>query len=379
MQTAADLSNWRQSPQNHTTFHHLPPEIATARIRAGQDTPAAFSKSAKSLDGFALRLPNGSTLDLEQFLGATSTDAMIVLRDGELVFETYRNGMEPKSRHIAMSATKAVIGLLAECLAVDGAIELDAPITRYVPEIASSPYAGATTRNLLDMRASVAFNEAQEKAYARSVGWEPTGREEVGIKAFFTGLRAPAAEHGGPFLYHSANTDLLGWTLERATGKDIPDLLSGRLWAHFAVDDAALTLDWAGFARSAGGLCPTIRDLARLGRIISNDGRQGDRQILPSRVIDDLESGGDRRAWASGQWAEAFAPISRNMSYRSGWYTIDGDPQILFAMGVHGQNLFIDRANKIVIAKFSSWSQPTDGRALWLSHAAVDEIRRCLS
>jgi CubicO group peptidase (beta-lactamase class C family) len=48
---------------------------------------------------------------------------------------------------------------------------------------------------------------------------------------------------------------------------------------------------------------------------------------------------------------------------------------VLFAMGVYGQNLFIDRANKIVIAMFLS--QPTDGRALWLSHTAVDEIRGC--
>ena len=85
------------------------------------------------------------------------------------------------------------------------------------------------------------------------------------------------------------------------------------------------------------------------------------------------------RVWTAGQWAEVFAPISRKMSYRSGWYTVDGDPQVLFAMGVHGQNLFIDRANDIVIAKFSSWSQPTDGRALWLTHTAVAEIGRRLS
>jgi hypothetical protein len=55
------------------------------------------------------------------------------------------------------------------------------------------------------------------------------------------------------------------------------------------------------------------------------------------------------------------------------------EDELLFAMGVHGQNLFIDRANHIVIAKFSSWSQPTDGRALWLTHTAVAEIGRCLS
>ncbi|MGC1561924.1 MAG: serine hydrolase, partial [Bradyrhizobium sp.] len=211
MQPAADLSNWRQSPQNHSAFHHLPSEIATARVTAGREGAAGFTKSAKSIEGFALRLPNGSTLDLEQLLGATSTDAMVVLREGELVYETYRNGMEPSSRHIAMSATKAVVGLLTEMLAMDGAIELDVPVTKYVPEIAHSPFAGATARHLLDMRVGVVFDEAQEKAYARTVGWEPPGSEKMGMQAFFSSLRGPAREHGGPFRYHSANTDLLGW------------------------------------------------------------------------------------------------------------------------------------------------------------------------
>ncbi|MDB5967419.1 MAG: hypothetical protein JWQ72_3919, partial [Polaromonas sp.] len=53
--------------------------------------------------------------------------------------------------------------------------------------------------------------------------------------------------------------------------------------------------------------------------------------------------------------------------------------QTLFAMGVYGQNLFVDRANGIVVAKFSSWAEPTDYRALGLTHMAFAEIRRCLT
>jgi CubicO group peptidase (beta-lactamase class C family) len=373
----ADLSNWRQSPQNHSSFHHLPSEIATARIPAGREG-AAFPRSAKSIDGFSLRLPNGSALDLEQFLAATSTDAMIVLCEGQLVYETYRNGMEPTSRHIGMSATKAVVGLLTEILAADGAINLDAPVTKYVPEVAGSPYADVSVRDLLDMRVAIALDEAQEKTYARAVGWEPRGDQRTGIQSFFSQLRGPAWERGGPFRYHSANTDLLGWVLERATSRKVQDLLSEKLWTPIAGEDAALTLDWAGFARSAGGLCATVRDLARLGHVVSLDGAPANRQVFPSHIVQGLASGGDRKAWSSGQWGESFSAISRNMSYRSGWYTVDGETPILFAMGVHGQNLFIDRNSKIVVAKFSSWPQPVDGRAMWLTHAAFDEVRRCL-
>jgi CubicO group peptidase (beta-lactamase class C family) len=365
------------SPQNHFAFHHLPAEIATARIPAGRDG-ASFPRSAKSIDGFSLRLPNGSALDLKQFLAATSADAMIVLCEGELVFETYRNGMAPTSRHIAMSATKAVIGLLTEMLAADGAIDLHAPITGYVPEVAASPYAGVNARDLLDMRVAIALDEAQEKTYARAVGWEPPGDQRKGIQSFFSQLRGPAWQRGGSFRYHSANTDLLGWVLERATSRTVQDLLCEKLWTPIASEDAALTLDWAGLARSAGGLCATVRDLARLGHVVSHDGATASRQVFPSHIVQGLASGGDRKAWSSGPWGEAFAAISRNMSYRSGWYTVDGETPVLFAMGVHGQNLFIDRNSKIVVAKFSSWPQPVDGRTTWLTHAAFDEVRRCL-
>ena len=89
--------------------------------------------------------------------------------------------------------------------------------------------------------------------------------------------------------------------------------------------------------------------------------------------------GGDHEAWRTGQWATNFASISKNMRYRSGWYVIDDAPQILFAMGIHGQNLFVDRANQIVIAKVSSQSQPVDPQAIWLTHKAVAEFARCLS
>jgi hypothetical protein len=48
-------------------------------------------------------------------------------------------------------------------------------------------------------------------------------------------------------------------------------------------------------------------------------------------------------------------------------------------MGIHGQNLFIDAANNIVIAKVSSWAQPVDGQSIWLTHKAVAEFARCLA
>jgi len=119
----------------------------------------------------------------------------------------------------------------------------------------------------------------------------------------------------------------------------------------------------------------TLRDFASVGQLVVENGRD----VIPSTWIEDIATAGSQEAWREGEWGEAFRPISPHMRYRNGWYVIDAVPQLPFAMGIHGQNLFLDRANRIVIAKFSSQAQPTDYRAIGLTHMTVSEIRRLLS
>ena len=111
-------------------------------------------------------------------------------------------------------------------------------------------------------------------------------------------------------------------------------------------------------------MCVTLRDLARVGRLVLDRGRRGDREIVPARWIDDLENGGDPAAWAAGNLVEHFGP--RPMRYRSKWYLLEdaGKPKILFGWGIHGQHVFIDRANGIVAAKLSSQALPIDAPAM---------------
>ncbi len=105
------------------------------------------------------------------------------------------------------------------------------------------------------------------------------------------------------FSYVSANTDLLGWTIERATGEGIAEFLSSRLWKPIgAEDDASITLDRTGLARASGGLGATARDFARIGRLMIDDGRRDTREIVPKSVIDDVTCSGDAHAWRTGEW-----------------------------------------------------------------------------
>ena len=110
-----------------------------------------------------------------------------------------------------------------------------------------------------------------------------------------------------------------------------------------------------------------------------NAHQRGARQIIPASVISDIENNGDADAWRNGEWGKSFASISTNMRYRSGWYLVDDQPRTMFAMGIHGQNLFIDRANNIVAAKFSSWKKRVDYVPLWATHKGFERLQRTLA
>ena len=168
--------------------------------------------------------------------------------------------------------------------------------------------------------------------------------------------------------------------VERATGRSFAALVSELLWKPMGAEHAAyITVDCDGTPRCAGGLCVSIRDFARVGQLLIDGGKRGAAQIIPQSVVADVLHNGDRRAWRDGQWANTFAFISRNMSYRNGWYVVHDQPNLAFAMGVHGQNMFVDISNRIVVAKVSSWSQPINYFSLALTHLAESRIRKSLS
>jgi CubicO group peptidase (beta-lactamase class C family) len=352
------LGNWRQSPWNRWAFQHVSELIAVAPIAA--DPGHAVPLPQKP--GLPNRLPDGT--DLDRALRETETDAFMVVRKGSVVFEWYANGQTPATRHIVFSVSKSISAVLAGILAERGDLDPDLPVTRYIPEAAGSAYGDCTARHVLDMTVSVDFDESYldpNGAFARyreAMDWNPPRNPKTpGLHDFLITLPRGAEAHGARFHYVSPNSDLLGWIIERASGRGYADLLSELLWRPMgAENDAYVTIDKAGAARSAGGVCTTLRDLARLGELLRCGGRVGDKQVVPQAWIDDMRRNGDRQAWAKGDMA-ALLPNGR---YRSKWYQLGNAHDAYCAIGIHGQWLYVDPAAELVIAKQSSQALPVD-------------------
>jgi len=97
--------------------------------------------------------------------------------------------------------------------------------------------------------------------------------------------------------------------------------------------------------------------------------------------VDDIQSGGERAAWDAGSFVAYFPGMP--MRYRSQWYILEANGKneaaLLFGLGIHGQNLFVDRKNQLVIAKLSSQAMPLDPLRISLTMRAVSQIRKCLA
>lgn len=368
------LANWRTAGFTAQAFRTVPVLIPTARIAADPGRARVLSESPGDLDRIIVELAPGKSFDLPQLLAATATDAFVVLHEGRIVHESYGNGLDAGTPHILMSMSKAVTGLIAGVLRATGKLDVEASVSCLVPEIAETSYGGATIRQLLDMRGHAVFDAPTLAAYAASTGWEAPAIDGAlpDLKAFFAGMARTPGAHGGAFKYDSANTDLLGIVLERATGQSFAELASDLVWRPMgAQHDAFVTVDSRGAARCSGGVGATARDVARLGQLVLEDSRM----IVPLGVIDDLWDGGDAEAWETGEFGQSFRAMKLGrMRYRSGWYVIDDAPRILFGMGIHGQNLFVVPSQRLVIVKLSSLAAAIDPMAIVLTHRAVHAI-----
>jgi CubicO group peptidase (beta-lactamase class C family) len=367
----ATLANWRTAPYNRWAFHHVRELVASVEI--ANDPARVRALPAQPADFTALRIDpdSGEAMGMEGFLQETDTDGIAVVHRGRLVFERYGNGMSAKDPHILMSVSKSMLAILL----VELGVETARPVVDFVPEVKATAYKDATLRDLLDMRAGIVWDENYLATsgpiveYRKSTGWNPLGAGETptDLHSFYQYIRETRA-HGGPVHYVSPNSDLLGWVAERAGARPYTELMSRYVWKKVGAErDASITVDRLGAPRAAGGMCATLRDLARVGQWLIEE--------RPA-FLEDLRHG-DAAAWSNGDLAYLYPGLP--MRYRNQWYVLDGEAPLYFGMGIHGQNLFVDRVNGLVIAKFSSQAMPMDAARIALTMRAVSELRKLLA
>jgi CubicO group peptidase (beta-lactamase class C family) len=354
--TYADGS-FRQFPQLRWAWSNIRQLVPTIAVWRGAGPVSALPRAEQDLGSVKLTTMDGKDITFEQALAETYTDGLIVLHRGRLVFERTFGALQPHKQHIAMSVTKSFTGVLAGMLVAEGAIDRDARVPTYVPELAGSAFGDATVGQVMDMTTGLKYTEVYTDrnsdvwAMRRANGMAPPepGAPPTSLLEYLT-TQQKEGEHGRAFAYKTINTDVLAWIVRRVTGQSLSSLLSERIWQPMgAEEDAFYTVDRLGIESGGGGLNTTVRDLARFGEVMRNRGHYNGRQIVPASVVDDIAGGADPAKFAPAGYATL-----PGWSYRNQWWVSHNAHGAYMARGIHGQSIYVDPKAEMVIARYAS-------------------------
>jgi CubicO group peptidase (beta-lactamase class C family) len=352
--SAVTWANWMQAPFNRLAFRRISDFLNTVPISRVSDKATSLETAPLNQTALLndLDLPNDLSLDV--ILKGTDTDAFIALKDGKVLVERYFNGQRPESKHIMMSVTKSFTGIIAEMMILEGLLDENELIGNIVPELESTAFADATLRNVLDMEVSMVFDETYADPdsdisrfiYASGLLPWPDGKAEFDSLYDFLGSLRKQDSHGREFQYTTATTEVLGWVITKRGGKPFHQQFEERLFSRIGAEyDAYFAADTQNVAVAGGGLSVTLRDMARLVLLVANDGFWNGQQIVPQAIIQKIKQGGDPSHFPDF--------LGETSSYKSQWY-VDASQGTLRALGINGQEVFVDAASGIVIVQQSS-------------------------
>lgn len=291
-------------------------------------------------DGPVSPLPQGpeATLppEVQDWIADRSITALVILKDGQIVHESYHRGTGPDDLRISWSVAKSFLSALFGIVHAEGKIGLDDPVTQYVPELAGTAYDGTTVRHILTMSSGVAFDEDYMDFWSDINRMGRVLALGQSMDGFAASLKTRDADPGTRFHYVSVDTHVLGMIIRGATGEDIPDLLERHILGPMGFEKAPYYLtDGYGVSFVLGGLNVTTRDYARFGQMIAQGGQWQGRQIVPRDWID--------------QSTTPSAPGGAGYGFQ--WWIPDGaSPGEVTAQGIYGQYIWIDRSRNVVIA-----------------------------
>ncbi|MGN6280570.1 serine hydrolase domain-containing protein [Frateuria sp.] len=321
-------------------------------------------------------LPQGRPLSVEgkdtpawlaDYMRRYHIAGVMVLQDGKVRLQRYAQGFGPQQRWTSFSVAKSVTSTLLGIALQQGHIRsMDDTLGTYIPELRDSAYENVTVQQLLTMTSGVRWNE--DYADARSdvaqmyLGACVDGRAHVLSYLARLPRQWPAGAHWN---YNTAETDLLGILVQRATHRSLAAYLAQTIWQPYGMADDAYWIkdECDGSDTGGSGLSATLADYARLGQFMLGGGRIDGKPVIAS-------------AWLQGAVRQQTGVDEPDRGYGYLWWT-DTDGSYA-AIGIFGQMVYVDPARKLVIAQVAAWPQATSKALVAARRAFVADIKRAV-
>ena len=332
--------------------------ILPSRMIPASNSPLLLGSNPTDLSELSYEVEN-QTFSIDDFTSKSANRGILVVKNGEIVYEHYSPGNDMDTRWVSFSVSKSVTSLLIGAAIEDGFIEsVDEPVSNYLPRLRGTGYENVSIKNVLQMSSGIAWNEdytdpGSDVARARGL----TGIELVSYLATLNTEHPP----GEVFNYNTGETNLVGEVLRAAIGNNASTYLTHKIWQPFGMAaDANWLLNFPGGGET-GGCCisATLRDYARIGLFVLNNGQLAN----GSRVVPE------------GWIEESMSPSKGAPFYGYLWWLIGDAYQ---ANGVFGQHIVMDTEKNLVIAIHSN--APTATGSDYANHvnAVISAVRSAL-
>lgn len=349
---AAQILRWHMNDDNINsfTFRNMI-ELFTTRTVPHSGPSSILPRDYHNMD-FSYEF-EGRTFKAEDFLERSYTNAFLVLKNGKIVTEIYRNNSDASTRFMGWSMTKSITSILVGGAIEDGSItSIDDPIVKYLPELKNGGYRDVTIRQILEMRSGVDYEERYDFANPGIAASNHINALVKNVARFADAGRdiGTTAKPGDVFAYKTIDTAILGWLIERVTGGTVAAYTSEKLWEPMGAEaDGFYIMDGEpGIGRefSGAGFNATLRDWARFGQMLLNEGTIGGRRVVDSEWIKTARTPVGSEAGPEGGYGFQFWTRDGSSAYK--------------ALGLQGQYVYVDPDTQTVMVKLSYFPPEDD-------------------
>lgn len=207
--------------------------------------------------------------------------SFLIVRSGKIAAEYYCEPYTKDTLHRLYSVTKSFVSLAIGCLAEEGKLRLDDPVTEYFPEYLTTPVLPwlkeTTIRHMLQMASCHSMTTYKKDL---SKNW---------VESFFQ--VSPDHKPGTVFSYDTSSSHTLCALAEKLTGMSLLDYSRSRFLNQIGFSQEAYIIkDAFGVSMGGTGLMAKPEDMARTGLLLLNGGRWKGRQLLPEWYVDQASS-----------------------------------------------------------------------------------------
>lgn len=224
----------------------------------------------------------------QSYFEELKTVAFVVVKDNRIIFEKYWDGYDADSYVNSFSMAKSVLGLLVGCAITDGFIKsVDQPVSDFLPEWTAFEGDTLKIKHLLTMSAGVKWDEAHSSLFSMTTeayyGNDLWGLTQTEVLEEKPGVR---------FNYQSGVSQIIAFLLQKATGKNVSEYASEKIWTPIGAEkDALWSLDKKdGMEKAFCCFNANARDFARLGQLVLNKGNWKGVQVVDSNYVKEMVS-----------------------------------------------------------------------------------------